>query len=295
MKVLVLAAMLASAQSVAGATVTKNFTLDPKKSLDQSYDIYVAPNVGTTIQFPEDWTGSVFCGSCLYPGQTFTNQLFKLELSDKTNQMAVSATQIPGLNGAPPAPGYITSLTVTMRTGITITILLHIALPENSQARVIFQMPNQDISNSILGHERQEREAEFTKRVKDSAADRVMAFVSSGVRCREFSGAPYRDQGFVVRLRQICKASSAAWLTFDVQNRLKTNDISLKQATLHGGSDIESDQYYFSKTSIGFDEVVTGTAWIELSDGDKMPRSWTLSVFEEGGAERKISAKNITF
>lgn len=295
MKVLVLVAMFVSASSMAGSSVTKNFVLDLAKALDQSYDIYVAPNVGTTIQFPEDWTGSVFCGSCMFPGQAFTNQLFKLELSDKTNQMAVSATQIPGLNGAPPAPGYITSLTVTMRTGITITILLHIALPENSQARVIFQMPNQDISNSILGHERQEREVELTKRVKEAAGDKVMALLSAGVRCREFSGAPYRDQGLVVKLRQICKASSAAWLTFEVQNRLKTSDLSLKQAFLNGGADIESDQYYFSKQTLGFDETVVGTTWIELADSEKMPKSWTLSVFEDGGAERKISAKNITF
>lgn len=284
-----------SFQIWSGTTVTKNFILDPAKALDQVYDIYVAPNVGTTIQFPEDWTGSVFCGNCLFPGQIFKDQLFKLELSDKTDQMAVSATQIPGINGAPPAAGYLTALTVTLRSGITITALLHIALPENAQARVIFQMPNKDTANSILGHEREQRETEFKNRVKDAAADKIMSLLSHGVKCREFSGAPYRDQGFVVRLKQICKASSAAWVTFEAQNRLKTNDLSFKQAVLHGGADIESEQFYFNKPTIGFDEIASGTAWIELSDGEKMPSSWTLSVFEEGGAERKINAKNITF
>lgn len=279
----------------AGSPTTAHFTIDPKKIADQTFDIYVAPNVGTTIQFPEDWIGTIFCGNCMWPKDTFKSQLFKIDDSPKTNQIAVSAIQIPGQNGAPPAAGYITSLTVTLRSGITITALLHIAMPDSSHARVIFQMPGQDTAKAILGEESQKREAEFHARVKESAAQKTMEFLSTGVRCKDFKGTPYRNDGLVVRLKQLCRASTAAWISFEVQNRMKTGDVVLKQASMSGGPELESDQYFFSKPSLAFDEVTRGATYIELADSDRMPSSWTLDVFEDGGPERKITAKNITF
>jgi hypothetical protein len=262
---------------------------------ERVFDAYVAPNVGLTLQFPEPWVGKVFCGDCLFPGTESKGQLFKIEVNEQTNQIAIVTTGIPGSAGAPPAPGYMTALTVTLKSGITVSTILRAGLPEQSLTRVIFEMPQQDSAESILGIEKKKQEQKFNQKVIEAGTQRSLDFLMGETKCQQFSGAPYRSDGLIVRLKQLCKTKRSVWVVFEAQNRLKDTDIQLKEAILSSSTSLEGKDFRFRKDLLGFDEKTSGIALVEFSNEEPLPPSWSLTITEEGGKERQVVASGITF
>jgi hypothetical protein len=277
----------------------REVTLDPTKRLEAP-EIKLAPALTATLTFPEPWVSAPACGDCQYGDVENKGQYWRLDIDSATNAISLKFIGQPtsAMIDAPP----ITNVNLQLESGLFVSLVVVLTLdPKSSDLRVDFRLPAGAGGKEKLTAKERELEAGFAGRVADAAAKELLTALMPGTKCRQYAGGPRRNDQMVVRLDQLCSNGRYVYVTFDVQNRQRT-DLALLTATLtsqtgatnvEARGDAEVPVVQFEKSSLRFNETSRGIAAIPILDGHLVPSTYTLSVQEDGGAERVVTIEGI--
>ena len=273
--------------------------LDPTKRLEAP-EIKLAPALTATLTFPEPWVSAPACGDCQYGEAENKGQYWRLDIDNATNAISLKFIGQPtsAMLDAPP----ITNVNLQLESGLFVSLVVILTLdPKGSDLRVDFRLPAGAGGKEKLTAKEKELEASFSGRVADAAAKELLTALMPGTRCRQYAGGPRRNDQMVVRLDQLCSNGRYVYVTFDVQNRQRT-DLALLTATLtsqtgatnvEARGDAEVPVVQFEKATLGFNETTRGIAAIPILDGNLAPSTYTLAVQEDGGTDRVVTIEGI--
>lgn len=273
--------------------------LDPTKRLEAP-EIKLAPALTATLTFPEPWVSAPACGDCQYGDVENKGQYWRLDIDNATNAISLKFIGQPtsAMLDAPP----ITNVNLQLESGLFVSLVVILTLdPKGSDLRVDFRLPAGAGGKEKLTAKEKELEASFSGRVADAAAKELLTALMPGTRCRQYAGGPRRNDQMVVRLDQLCSNGRYVYVTFDVQNRQRT-DLALLTATLtsqtgatnvEARGDAEVPVVQFEKATLGFNETTRGIAAIPILDGNLAPSTYTLAVQEDGGTDRVVTIEGI--
>lgn len=265
--------------------------LDPKRP-KAVYKVSAAPGLATIIQLPEPWAVMPRCGDCVFGDDAPQGQLYRLDVSPETRTLSIKPTRLP--SPELPAAAFITNIDVSLQGGISVTLFVEMTMPENADARVELTLPADATSAAKMTLKERELEETFAARVDVAATKKLAQALMAGTVCRDFFGRPNRNDGLVVRMKQLCKNGAMVYVTFEVENR-KRADVAIESATLlsadgaaSSGSEVEREVLRFNQTSLGF-------ASIAMNGLAARPTTYTLTVTEDGGAGRQVVIDGIEF
>lgn len=282
-----------------GTGSVREVTLDPKKRLEAP-EIKLAPALTATLTFPEPWVSAPACGDCQYGDTENKGQYWRLDIDNATSAISLKFIGQPtsAMIDAPP----ITNVNLQLESGLFVSLVVVLTLdPKSSDLRVDFRLPAGAGGKEKLTAKEKELEAGFAGRVADAAAKEILTALMPGTKCRQYSGGPRRNDQMIVRLDQLCQNGRYVYVTFNVQNRQRT-DLALLTATLtsqtgatnvEARGDAEVPVVQFEKTTLGFNESSRGIAAIPILDGNLPPSTYTLAVQEDGGTDRTVTIEGI--
>lgn len=277
----------------------REVTLDPSKRLEAP-EIRLAPALTATLTFPEAWVSTPACGDCQYGSDENKGQFWRLDIDQATNAMSLKFIGMPTSQMLSDPP--ITNVNLQLESGLYVSLVVVLTLdPKQTDLRVDFRLPAGAGGKEKLTAKEKELEALFAGRVAEAASKELLTALMPGTRCRAFQGAPRRADMMVVRLDQLCQNGRYVYVTFEVENRQRT-DLALLSATLTsqtGATNVESrgdaevPVVLFEKQTLGFNARSKGIAAIPIVDGNLAPSTYSLTVQEDGGKERVITIEGI--
>lgn len=265
--------------------------LDPKRP-KAVYKVSTAPGLATIIQLPEAWAEIPRCGDCVFGDAAPDGQLYRLDVSEETRTLSLKPTRLPSADL--PASAFITNVDVSLAGGISVTLFFEMTLPESADARVELTLPEEHTSRARVTQKERELEEQFDARVEEAATKRLAKALMAGTVCRDFFGRPNRHDGLVVRMKQLCKNGAMVYVTFEIENR-KRSDVAIESATLIAGSGSASTSTELEREVLRFNQTTLGFASIAVDGIDVKPTSYTLTVAEDGGANRQVTIDGIEF
>lgn len=273
--------------------------LDEKRA-NKVYRIRTAPGFQTVVEFPEGFASPPSCGDCVdgaSPHLDKSPALFVLQAFDADNYIAVKPLRFSREEGGdgPPADEFQMTVTVRLKSRLTVTLLVEYASRAQADARVVFTLPNRGAESQFVRDQvaqaRAELEADFTRRLAESSTRVLLSALLDTPKCRTV-GRQTRQGDVRLEVLHLCRLGSKVFVRFAVENRgrgeLAVGEVALHQ--LHGKGEslpVEAAQVLLSDDELAFREVAKGVIGFELAEGEDAA-SYALHLTERTGDGRPV-------
>lgn len=274
--------------------------LDEKRA-NKVYRIRTAPGFQTVVEFPEGFASPPSCGDCVdgaSPQLDKSPALFVLQAFDSDNYIAVKPLRFSREEGGdgPPVDEFQMTVTVRLKSRLTVTLLVEYASRAQADARVVFTLPNRGAESQFVRDQvakaRAELEADFTRRLAESSTRVLLGALLDTPKCRTV-GRQTRQGDVRLEVLHLCRLGSKVFVRFAVENRgrgeLAVGEVALHQ--LHGKGEsqpVEETQLLLSDDELAFREVAKGVIGFELAEGEDAASSYALHLTERTGDGRPV-------
>ena len=270
--------------------------LDPKRS-NLIFVVHTTIGYATILKMPEGWVSTPVCGDCAFgDAKSEGDPLWRLDVEKATRTLTIKPILRPGVqkSGAfVPASAFATNIGVSLESGMTLSLTVDLVDHQaRADATVTFTLPGDATGAARRTALERELEDQFADRVQQAAREKLLGAFMSGARCRDFAGRPNREDKLVVRLRQLCKMQGYLYITFEVENRGRSEAL-LQSASLSSNT-VLSTLTKFERPLLRFNDRSLGVAAVELSDS-LPPSNFSLTVVEDGGRARSVVIEGIEF
>lgn len=269
----------------------RTIEIDPQKA-KAVYKVKTAPGLATVIQLPEGWAVRPTCGDCVFGDAEEKGQMFRLDVSEPLHTISIKPTRLPSVDV--PASAFLTNIDVALKGGVSVTLFVEMALPEEADARVELVLPKEAMLEARQAVALKKLEEDFARRVDAAANERVLDALVAGTVCRDFFGRPNRSDGVVVRLVQLCKNGRFVYVVFDVENR-NASEMALLPPSLTSKEGAGAGVGRVTADRLLFNQETRGIAAIAIDGAGVKPSSYVLTVSEDGGEGRVVAVDGIAF
>jgi len=248
--------------------------------------IGTAPGVLTEVEFPEEFRGTPECGQwCDTEKQPDEGRaLYRLQTEPYGRYLTVQPTERRPKSG-----------------GMVVTIIVHLEhraltlelLPgERGQAdtRVIFTYPSREPESEYLRAERAKLEALAAQQVEAGLADKFLLAFTAPHRCLDRTWRA-RNDDIVLEVQQLCYFGEDVVISFTIENRNR-DPLKLASATATKGQDLRSS---LPHDPVQFQQTVAGVVWMHVPDAVSLNGPFDLTVYEDGGRRRVVTATGLKF
>lgn len=289
---MILAALtLSLALSGQQADRLKQVMLDPAKT-NQKIPVAGGLGVATTIVLPDDWIGVPICGDCAFGTDDSGGALWRILLQKETRTLVVKPIQAPSAS-LPPSE-FLTNIQLSLASGLVLTFFVALVPKAEADFSITLSLPKDATSSSKLSRLEKQLEASFETKVAERANEKLLENLLHPVTCKDIGNKVSRDDGMVVRLKQLCHSGSFLYVTFEVENR-KRLPLELGAASLTDPDDNVSGETRFAKRLLGFNERSMGVTAFTNLDPETPHRTYSVLVQEEGGQGRSVEWSGLQF
>lgn len=310
---LTLAAATPPAASDEARTI-RTIELD-ERSATRVYRVRTSVGLNALIEFPEEFELPVACGDCAVepPADASpeavaefhnTRALFALVPEPERRYLTIRPLQHPTSVGGPiPDLDFLTTVTVRLKSRVTITLQVEYAPKAQADARLVFTLPNRGNETAFvrdaIAKEREALEAAYAQRVEAGALQALLNALLEPHQCVESSGRARQDN-LVVEVLELCRFGSRLFVRFRVENRSRqtvTLGDSAVRAALGGAEPVELAQLGIRYTAeqLAFQASAVGVAAADLGDPGVTLGTIQLVVTERGGKGRSLSVTQLDF
>jgi hypothetical protein len=258
-------------------------------TVGKAIEVRTAPNLLTTVEFPEDLLGTPTCGDCTDGRNAASEALFRMEPVAQGRYLAI----IPNGEGAQRAgPGEEAVTTVLVRLEHA-TLMLYLKRVERRTAadtRVILVYPNRTPESEYVRVEKAKIEAEGAARIEAEVSARFLKAFSEPHNCSR-KGARARNDDLVLEVTELCYFGREVILAFTVENRGRV-PLEVGSVVVNKGA---NKREYLSERTVEFQKVGSGVVSLLLPEGDNSAGPFELTVVEGAGKRRAVTVGGLQF
>ena len=272
------------------------------------HTIVAHPLAPAVVEFPEPFTGMPVCGDCVdgsSPPEVLANSaaLFLIDLVPTEHFLTIKPIQRPrSEGGAIPDEHYLTTLTVRLRSKVTLTLRVQYGSVDAADGRVVFTLPGRagqlQFIEEQLAKRTAELEASFAARVAASADEMVLRALLEPHSCTNVSRRERNDNLFL-EVKEICRFAGRGYMRFSIENRSKTMfQLGAVEVVSGRGRDaavLMGTRTAFSDgaTDVPFQKTVDGVVSFDVVDG--VSNGLQLAVTEAAGRSRRVQLADLRF
>jgi hypothetical protein len=186
------------------------------------------PSVPALIEFPEPFAGAPSCGDCVdgsSPPEVLADSsaLFLFDLFPEEQYLSIKPIQLPKSEGGSiPDEAYLTTLTVRLKSKLTITVRVQYAPAAKADARIVFTLPHREAESQFVREEtkkqRDELEASFAERVNQGVSRGLQRTLLEPHGCTEMRRRD-RSDDVILEVRELCRFGPRGYIRFTLENR----------------------------------------------------------------------------
>ncbi len=266
----------------------RQVTLD-EATVGKAIEVRTAPNLLTTVEFPEDILAPPTCGDCADGRSGDSDALFRIEPVAQGRYLAIT----PNGEGALRARGAEDAVTTVLVRLEHATLMLYLKRVERRSAadtRVVLVYPNRSSESEYVRVEKAKLEAESAARIEAEVSGRFLRAFSEPHNCSR-KGARARNDDIVLEVTELCYFGREVILTFTVENRGRV-PLEVGSVIVNKGA---SQREYLSDRTIEFQKVSSGVVSLRLAEGDTSDGPFDLTVNEGAGKHRSITVGGLRF
>jgi len=285
----------ATASDALVAQEVRVLELDEKRA-NKVYRIRTAPGFQTVVEFPDGFASAPSCGDCVdgaSPQLDKSPALFVLQAFDADNYIAVKPLRFSREEGGdgPPEDEFQMTVTVRLKSKLTVTLLVEYAPRAQADARVVFTLPNRGAESQYVRDQvakaRAELAEDFARRLAESSTRVLLSALLDTPKCRTVRRQT-RQGDVRLEVLHLCRLGSKVFVRFAVENRgrgeLAVGEVALHQQHGKGESQpVDDTQLLLSDDELAFREVAKGVIGFELAEGTEAATSYALHLTERTG------------
>jgi hypothetical protein len=290
------------------AREVRTIPLDEEKA-NKVYRVRTALNLPAILQFPEGFASEPACGDCLSPvdarGNPLTPEalkgseaLFMIQTFRADNYIAIKPLRPAREDGGdgPPADDFLTTVTVRLKSKLTITLQVEYSQRSQADARVVFTLPNRQAESDYVREQltriRAELEADFAARVSERTTHVLLATLLESPRCSGLTQR-VRQENLVLDVLEICRLGTRVFIRFTVENRGRASATigSVTLAKKAGGQlqPLEEARSLLAKGELEFRATTQGVVGFELLPGEPPADTYTLTLTERASGHQLVA------
>ena len=272
-------------QSVGGA---RQVVLD-EATAGKAIEIRTAPNLLTTVEFPEDMLGTPTCGDCTDGHAGDTDALFRIEPVAQGRYLAITPNGESGLRPRT-TDDAVTTVLVRLEHATLMLYLERVELRSAADTRVVLAYPNRSTESEYIRVEKAKLEAESAARIEAEVSARFLRAFSEPHNCSR-KGARTRNDDIVLEVTELCYFGREVIVTFTVENRGRV-PLEVGSVVVNKGA---AKREYLSDRTIEFQKVSSGVLSLRLPENDNSSGPFELTVNEGSGKHRSITVGGLRF
>lgn len=266
------------------------------------------PSVPAIIEFPEPLEGTPSCGDCVSgnsPPEVLqsTQALFLIDVFPQDQYISMKPIQFPvSEGGAIPDDAFLTTVTVRLKSKLTITLRVQFAKVDDADARVVFTLPGRSSESAFVRDQvegqRKELEATFAARVEEATVQEFLRAIAEPHECLS-KDARARHDNVVVEVKEMCRFGRAVYFRVEVENRgralVQLGELAIKRNLSGSMVPVESPVTYAPMREVAFQKKATAVVGFRLEEGEEPAAAYELVLTEDGGKGRAVSIANLSF
>jgi hypothetical protein len=258
-------------------------------TVGKAIEVRTAPNLLTTVEFPEDLLGTPTCGDCTDGRSAASEAMFRIEPVAQGRYLAIT----PNGDGQPRSrtgDDAVTTILVRLEHATLMLYLKRVERRTAADTRVVLVYPNRASESEYVRVERAKIEAESAARIEAEVSGRFLRAFSEPHNCTR-KGARTRNDDLVLEVTELCYFGREVIISFTVENRGRA-PLELGSVVVNKGAD---KREYLSDRTIEFQKVSSGVVSLRLSEGDASGGPFELTVNEGTGKHRAITVGGLRF
>jgi hypothetical protein len=273
------------ALSVKGA---RQVTLD-EATVGKAIEVLTAPNLLTTVEFPEDMLAPPTCGDCTDGRSPESDALFRIEPVAQGRFIAITPNGDGALRGRA-SEDAVTTVLVRLEHATLMLYLKRVERRTAADTRVVLVYPNRSSESEYVRVEKVKLEAESAARIEAEVSGRFLRAFSEPHNCTR-KGARARNDDIVLEVTELCYFGRDVILTFTVENRGRV-PLEVGSVVVNRGA---SKREYLSDRTIEFQKVSSGVISLRLTEGDTSDGPFEVTVNEGAGKRRSVTVGGLRF
>ncbi|WP_342382213.1 hypothetical protein NVS55_40140 (plasmid) [Myxococcus stipitatus] len=296
------------------AGTIRSIEIDEAKT-SKVYRVRTSISVHAIVELPEDFESPVACGDCAVepppsaPPEVVeeykaSQALFVLVPQPEQRYLLIRPKQYPrSMGGVIPDEDFLTTVTIRLKSKLTLTLQVEYAPKSSADARVVFTLPNRTRETAyvrdLLAKERAALESQYAERVLQGAHQALLTALLEPHQCAP-SSARTRVDKLVLEVKEICRFGARLFIRFEVENRDRQTatlgDVAIV-ASLNGAAAAELPELglQFSAQDLAFNGTATGIASADVGDTASRIGALELRLTERGGKGRALSVPGLAF
>jgi len=292
----------------------RTIEIDASK-VSRVYRVRTSIGIPAIIELPEAFEVPVTCGDCVEelpanaPPEAVEDfhkspALFLLTTNPEQRYLTLRPKQYPvSMRGTVPDEDYLTTLTLRLKSHLTLTLQVEYAPRDKADARVVFTLPNRTQETAYvrdtLAKERATLEAQYATRVEEGALQALLNAFVEPHQCAAKSSRTRADN-LVLEVTELCRFGSRLFVRFTVENRSRQTaelgDVAVK-ASLNGAAAMELQLLgrRFTTETLPFGATSVGIAAADVLDATAPVSGIELTVVEQGGKGRQLTLSRLDF
>ncbi len=275
-------------QSVPSVRGARQVTLD-EATVGKAIEVRVAPNLLTTVEFPEDMLAAPTCGDCTDGRSADSEALFRIEPVAQARYLAITPNGESALRGRA-GEDAVTTVLVRLEHATLLLSLKRVERRTAADTRVILVYPNRSTESEYVRVEKAKLEAESATRIEAEVSGRFLRAFSEPHNCSR-KGARIRNDDIVLEVTELCYFGREVIITFTVENRGRV-PLEVGSVVLNKGT---SKREYLSDRTIEFQKVSSGVVSLRLAEADTSDGPFELTVNEGAGKHRSVTVGGLRF
>jgi hypothetical protein len=290
------------------AREVRTIPIDEEKA-NKVYRVRTALNLPAILQFPEGFASEPACGDCLSPVDARGNPLppealkgsealFMIQTFRADNYIAIKPLRPAREDGGdgPPVDDFLTTVTVRLKSKLTITLQVEYSQRSHADARVVFTLPNRqaesDYVREQLAKARAELETNFAARVSERTTHVLLASLLESPRCSGLTQR-VRQDNLVLDVVEICRLGNRVFVRFTVENRGRASatigSVTLAQKVGGQLQPLEEARSLLAKGELEFRATTQGVIGVELFSGEPPGGTYTLTLTERASGHQLVA------
>lgn len=272
------------------------------------HTVYTHPSVPAVIEFPEPWVGTPSCGDCVDLAASAevlksTDALFGVQLFPDQQYILIKPAQFSKRDGGRvPDADFLTTLTVKLKSKLTVTLRIQYGTLDQADPRVVFTLPNRGKESQYVQEQiakaRSELEAQEAERITSGVRDEFLRAFLQPHECVTESRRE-RNDNIVVLVEELCHFGRRVVIRFSVENRgaspFNVGSVDVLQGRGSEATPVESVGYQFESAGLQIPWDVLRSGVVTFDETEDSSQPFTLSVHENGGRGRTVSVAAISF
>jgi hypothetical protein len=258
-------------------------------TVGKAIEVRTAPNLLTTVEFPEDLLGTPTCGDCTDGRSAASEAMFRIEPVAQGRYLAITPNgdlQPRSRTG----DDAVTTILVRLEHATLMLYLKRVERRTAADTRVVLAYPNRTSESEYVRVERAKIEAESAARIEAEVSGRFLRAFSEPHNCTR-KGARTRNDDVVLEVTELCYFGREVIISFTVENRGRA-PLELGSVVVNKGA---NKREYLSDRTIEFQKVSSGVVSLRLPEGDASGGPFELTVNEGSGKHRAITVGGLRF